>query len=125
MIYYVLDSAGKEPACQCRRCKRYGSRRSPGKGNGNPLQYSCLGNPMDKGTWWATVHGVAESLTRPSDKNNNKDTPLRTLYVLTISESSQYHPSLVISLYTFYFLNIFLILFFNFTILYWFCHISK
>ena len=35
-----------------------GSRRSPGEGNGNPLQYSCLGNPMDRGAWWATVHGV-------------------------------------------------------------------
>ena len=33
-----------------------GSGRSPGEGNGNPLQYSCLGNPMDRGTWWATVH---------------------------------------------------------------------
>ena len=32
-----------------------GSGRSPGEGNGNPLQYSCLGNPMDKGAWWATV----------------------------------------------------------------------
>ena len=36
-----------------------GSGRSPGKGNGNPLQYSCLGNPMDKGAWQATVHGLA------------------------------------------------------------------
>ena len=36
-----------------------GSGRSPGEGNGNPLQYSCLGNPMDRGAWWATVHGVA------------------------------------------------------------------
>ena len=35
-----------------------GSRRSPGEGNDNPLQYSCLGNPMDKGAWWATVHGL-------------------------------------------------------------------
>ena len=34
---------------------------SPGGGNGNPLQYSCLGNPMDSGTWWAIIHGVAES----------------------------------------------------------------
>ena len=34
--------------------------RSPGGGNGNPLQYSCLGNPVDRGAWWATVHGVAE-----------------------------------------------------------------
>ena len=35
--------------------------RSPGEGNGNTLQYSCLENPMDRGAWWATVHGVAKS----------------------------------------------------------------
>ena len=40
-----------------------GSRRSPGGGHGNPLQYSCLENPMDRGAWQATVHGVAESDT--------------------------------------------------------------
>ena len=34
--------------------------RSPGEGNGNPLQDSCLGNPMDRGAWWATVHGVTK-----------------------------------------------------------------
>ena len=39
-----------------------GSGRSPGKGNGNPLQYSCLENSMDRGTWWATVHGVAKTV---------------------------------------------------------------
>ena len=38
-----------------------------GKGNGNPLQYSCLENPMDGGAWWATIHGVAKSLTWLSD----------------------------------------------------------
>ena len=43
-----------------------GLGRSPGEGNGNPLQYSCLGNPMDRGAWWATVHGVTESQTRLS-----------------------------------------------------------
>ena len=37
--------------------------RSPGGGNGNPLQYFCLENPMDRGAWWATVHGVAKSWT--------------------------------------------------------------
>ena len=35
--------------------------RSPGRGNGNPLQYSCLKNPMDRGAWWATVHGIDKS----------------------------------------------------------------
>ena len=40
-----------------------GPGRSPGEGNGNPLQYSCLGNPRDRGAWWATVFGVAESDT--------------------------------------------------------------
>ena len=38
------------------------SERSPGEGNGNSLQYSCLGNPMDKRSWWATVHGVIKEL---------------------------------------------------------------
>ena len=42
-------------------------RRSPGVGNGSPLQYSCPGNSMDRGAWWATVHGVAKSQTRLSD----------------------------------------------------------
>ena len=37
--------------------------RSPGEGHGNPLQYSCLENPMDRGAWWATVHKVAKSQT--------------------------------------------------------------
>ena len=37
-----------------------GSGRSSGEGNGNLLQYSCLGNPMDRGAWWATVHGIAK-----------------------------------------------------------------
>ena len=41
-----------------------GSRRSPGGGHGNSLQYSCLENPMDRGAWWATVHGLAKSQTQ-------------------------------------------------------------
>ena len=40
-----------------------GSGRSPGGGHGDPLQYSCLENPVDRGAWWATVHGVAKSQT--------------------------------------------------------------
>ena len=44
-----------------------GSERSPGEGNGNPLQYSCLENSMKRGTWWDTVHGVTKSQTCLSD----------------------------------------------------------
>ena len=40
-----------------------GSGRAPGEGNGNPLQYSCLKNPTDRGAWWTTVHGVTKSQT--------------------------------------------------------------
>ena len=49
--------------------------RSPGGGNGNPLQYSCLGNPMNRGAWWASVHGVTEEsdMTEQLNKNNNMD----------------------------------------------------
>ena len=44
-----------------------GLGRSPREGNGNPLQYYCLENPMDRGAWWATVHGVAKSQPQLSD----------------------------------------------------------
>ena len=44
-----------------------GSGRSPGKGNGYPLQYPCLENSMDRGDWWATVHGVTKSQTQLSN----------------------------------------------------------
>ena len=40
-----------------------GSGRSPGEGDGNPLQYSCLENPMDRGAWWSTVRGITKSRT--------------------------------------------------------------
>ena len=57
-------SDGKESACNVGDLGSIpGWGRSPGEGNGNPLQYSCLRNPMDRGAWWATVHGVTESDT--------------------------------------------------------------
>ena len=72
--------SGKEPACECRRHRDVGSIPGlgdvgslpglgdvgslPGEGNGNPLQYSCGENPMDRGPWWATVYGVTKSQTR-------------------------------------------------------------
>jgi len=43
------------------------SERSPGEGNGNPLQYSCLGNPLDRGAWRAAVHGVTKNRTQLGD----------------------------------------------------------
>ena len=51
-----------------------GLGRSPGGGHGNPFQYSCLENPMDKGAWWATVHRVAKSWT-PLSNLAQKDVP--------------------------------------------------
>ena len=51
--------------------------KADGEGNGTPLQYSCLDNPMDGGAWWATVHGVAKSQTRLS--NLNLTFPFRAL----------------------------------------------
>ena len=61
-------SDGKESACSVGDlCLIPGLGRSPEEGNGNPLKYSCLENPMDRGAQWATVHGVAKSWTQPSD----------------------------------------------------------
>ena len=52
---------GKESTCQPGyKGSILGRRRSPGEGNGSPLQYSCLGNPMDRGAWWAIVLEVAK-----------------------------------------------------------------
>ena len=60
------SSAGKESACNVGDWGSIpGSGRSPGGGNGNPLQYSCLENSMDRGVWRATVHQVAKSQTQP------------------------------------------------------------
>ena len=57
-------SVGKESACIAGDLGSIpGSGRSLGEGNGKPLQYSCLENPMDREAWWATVHGVAKSWT--------------------------------------------------------------
>jgi len=57
-------SDSKESACNARNLGSIPDLgRFPGGGHGNPLQYSCLENPMDRGAWWATVHAVAKSRT--------------------------------------------------------------
>ena len=62
MLGFPGGSDGKEPACSAGDPGSIpGSGRSPGEGNGNPLQYPCLENPMDGGAWQTTVHGVAKS----------------------------------------------------------------
>ena len=61
------STGGKEPFCQCRRPRRHRFDpwvgKIPWRRHGNPFQYSCLKNPMDRGAWWATVHMVAKSGT--------------------------------------------------------------
>ena len=62
------SSVSKESACNAGDLGLIpGLGRSPGEGNGNPLQYSCLENPMGRRAWWATVHGVTKSRTQLSD----------------------------------------------------------
>ena len=61
-------SEGKESACNVGDlCSIPGLGRSPGEGNGNPHQYSCLENPMDSRAWWATVFGVTKNRTQLND----------------------------------------------------------
>ena len=64
---FPCSSVSKESACSAEDLGSIpGSGRPPGEGNGNPLQDPCLENPMDRGAWWATVHGVTESRAQVS-----------------------------------------------------------
>ena len=88
MISYLLTfhsglprwSSGKESACQCKRCGRCGFnhwvRKIPWRRNGNPLQYSCPENSVDRGAWQVTVHGVAKSWIQLST-GRKKDTRIK------------------------------------------------
>ena len=71
LVGFPEGSAGEEFACNAGDTGDMslipGLGRFPGKANGNPLQYSCLKNPMDERAWWATVYGVAKSQTRLSN----------------------------------------------------------
>ena len=63
-LLYPGGSEGKASACNVGGLGLIpGLEKSPGGGNGNPLYYSCLENPMDRGAWWATVHRVSKSPT--------------------------------------------------------------
>ena len=64
---YTVFPGGSDGKSICLQCRRPRLGRSPGEGNGSPLQYSCLENPIDCRAWKATVHGVAKSRTRLSD----------------------------------------------------------
>ena len=74
--------SGKESAYQCRQCR---VERPPEEGNGNPLQYYCLGNPKDRGAWQATVHGLAKESDMTYQLNNNSNNNIHVsikLYIL-------------------------------------------
>ena len=68
-----------------------GSGRSPREGNGNPLQYSCLENPMDIKSWWATLHGVAKSWTQLSEFTFTFTITRDTLEIKVVQQPSK-HP---------------------------------
>ena len=67
-----------------------GSGRSSREGNGHPLQYSCLGNPMNRGVWWATVYGVTEESDTTMRLNNNNPSTLPSVSENKMSGSFDY-----------------------------------
>ena len=72
-----------------------GSGRSPRKGNGNPLQYSCLGNFRDRGAWKATVHGVTKSRTQLRDEHTKSAAPFlsQSVEVLSVCGNTGWEPT--------------------------------
>ena len=94
--------SGKESTCQIGDVGSIlGLGRSPGEGNGNPFQYSCLENPMDRGAWWATVQGVTknriqlnnETTTTKSKRSSVVRLPkLHPRPVIDLSEPKTPHP---------------------------------
>ena len=76
------SSVGKETVCSAGDLGSIpGLGRSPGKGNGNPLQYSCLENPMDRGAWQATVHGVARVRHNFEQLNHHQKCAVREMAI--------------------------------------------
>ena len=95
-VYMGFSSStrGKEPGCPCIRDAGSvsGLGRSPGGGHGNPLRYPCLENPVDRGAWWSTVHGVAKSWTRLKQLSAHTHTHRHT-HTLILLPSSWYASS--------------------------------
>ena len=91
-VGFPHSSVGKECACNAGDPGLIpGLGRSPGKGNGNPLQYSCLENPMDRGAWWAIVHGVTRvghnlATEQPPFNDREKATFLCDINILYLIE---------------------------------------
>ena len=99
VIERSCSSVGKDSACKAGDPGSIpGLGRSPGGGNGNPLQYSCPGNPMDGGAWWATVHGVVRVghnlVTKERERERSGGSSLSYLY---FSKFSLYYPVDVVS----------------------------
>ena len=89
---FPCSSVGKESACNAGDLISIpGSWRSPGEGNGNPFQYSCLENLMDRGAWWAPVHGVTrvghDLATKPPPQPNTSHLYSPSLYFLLQTSS--------------------------------------
>ena len=79
---YYGATVVKESACQCRTCGYdHWIGKIPWKGNDNPLQYACLGNPIDGGAWWATIHGVAKSQIMTQRLRTAQQTTKKDYYV--------------------------------------------
>ena len=77
-----------------------GLGRSPGKGNGNPLQYSWLENPMDRGVWWAIVHGISTNQTRLSDSAHPHTISLYSRSTLLLHNKNFYNSSFIFGITT-------------------------
>ena len=92
-VYMGFSSStrGKEPGCPCIRDAGSvsGLGRSPGGGHGNPLRYPCLENPVDRGAWWSTVHGVAKSWTRLKQLSAHTHTHRHTHTRITHTETER------------------------------------
>ena len=118
-----------------------GSERSPGEGHSNTFQYSCLENPMDRGAWWATVHGIKKSRTGlkrlsthavlvvytcqcPSPNPSILFSPLgiHLLLLYVCFSVSTLEPSVFVSVFFPHFIYLFFLEANYYTILYWFCH---